>query len=496
MANLLGKEGNGIYSVAFGIYNVVLTLSSYSLPLVVSKLVSSRLAKKEYKNSYRVLKCALCLAVFAGIVAAVFLYFGSNIIENVYGTPGLNKPLKVMAPTVLIVAVLGVFRGYYQGCATMMPTAISQIIEQIVNAVVSVLAVWVFINTFAESENVAAYGAAGGTIGTLVGAFMALLFLVFVFILYKSTVNRQNRRDHANSRETSHDIYKILLMTMVPIIFSQTIYQIAYTLDDLIFSNFMEWKGMSDSVRISLQGVFNSQYTLLINVPVAIATAMAASIIPNIVISKEQGKKEEMYRKIATVIKFVMVIAFPSAIGLAVLANPLMHLLFPNLTEYNGVAVKLLEWGAVAIVFYSLSTITTAVLQGLDYMRIPVVNVGISLSIHLLMIAVLLYTTNLNIYALLIGDVTFPLIVSLLNWRSIARNTGYHQEIIRTFLVPFGLSIIMGIATHFVYNLLFFIIPLNIVSTLIAIVFAVLVYGYLILRTHCFTAEELHTMGL
>jgi len=496
MANMLGEEGNGIYSVAFGIYNVVLTLSSYSLPLVISKLISARLAKNEYNNSYKVFKNAFKLAVVVGIIAALCLYFGSGVIEKLYDTPGLNKPLKIMAPTVFVVALVGVFRGYFQGCSTMLPTAISQIIEQIANAIVSVLAIWIIIISFSSYNDVASYGAAGGTIGTFAGAFMALLFLSFVFVIYKSKLKIQIRRDKTTYEESNNKIYKLLLITILPIVFSQTIYQIAYTLDDFIFSNIMSLKGMTHEVRVSLQGVFNLQYTLLINVPIAIATAMAVSIIPNIVTLKVQGKIKEVQHEISTVIKFVMAIAFPSSVGFAVLAKQLMPLLFPSLKAYNTVAVNLLMFGSFAIVFYSLSTITSAVLQGLDFMKVPVVNAAISLVIHVVLVSVLLYITDLGVYALLIGDITFPLIVSILNWISVKKLIGYSQEITKTFMIPLFSSIVMGIGTFAMYKLAHWVINVNVIEIVIAIIFGVITYGFIILLLHYFSDEELYNLPM
>jgi len=491
MANMLGEEGNGIYSVAFGIYNVVLTLSSYSLPFVISKLVSARLAKNEYNNSYKVFKNAIKLAVVVGIIAALCLYFGSGMIEMLYNTPGLNKPLKILAPTVFVVALVGVFRGYFQGCSTMLPTAISQIIEQIANAIVSVLAIWIVIISFSSSNDMASYGAAGGTVGTFVGAFMALLFLSFLFVIYKSKLKKQIRIDKTTYVESNNKLYRLLLITILPIVFSQTIFQIAYTLDDLIFSNIMSLRGMTEAVRKSLQGVFNSQYTLLINVPIAIATAMAVSIIPNIVTLKIQGKIEEVQHEITTVIKFVMAIAFPSSVGLAVLAKQIMPLLFPSLKIYNTVAVNLLMFGSFAIVFYSLSTITSAVLQGLDFMKVPVVNAAISLVIHIVLVSVLLYITDLGIYALLIGDITFPLMVSILNWISVKKHIGYRQEITKTFMIPLFSSAVMGVGTFAMYKLAHWVINVNVIEVVIAIIFGVVIYGFMILLLHYFSEEEL-----
>lgn len=139
MGNMMGDKGNGLYSVAFGIYGIALTISSYSLPLAVSKMVSARVAKAEYQNMRRVLVSALVYALIAGMIAMNVLYFGAGILEGLYRKPGLARPLRVLAPTTFIVALLGVFRGYFQGHGDMVPTSVSQIMEQIVNAAISVL---------------------------------------------------------------------------------------------------------------------------------------------------------------------------------------------------------------------------------------------------------------------------------------------------------------------------------------------------------------------
>ena len=115
MSNMMGDEGNGLYSVAFGIYGIALTISSYSLPLAVSKMVSARVAKGEYRNMRTVVTNALVYAVIAGLLAMNILFFGAGAFERLYDRPGLEMPLRVLAPTTFIVALLGVFRGYFQG---------------------------------------------------------------------------------------------------------------------------------------------------------------------------------------------------------------------------------------------------------------------------------------------------------------------------------------------------------------------------------------------
>ncbi len=141
MINIIGDEGMGYYGTAFNVYNIALLLSSYSLPLAVSKMVSARLAGKQYRNAARILRAALCYATIVGAFAAAVIWFGADFFaRDVFFMPYAAFALRTLAPTVWIMAYLGVFRGYFQGQGTMVPTAFSQVFEQIVNAIVSVAA--------------------------------------------------------------------------------------------------------------------------------------------------------------------------------------------------------------------------------------------------------------------------------------------------------------------------------------------------------------------
>ncbi len=494
MSNLLGDAGNGIYSVAYGIYSVTLTLASSSLPLAVSKLIAQRSIQKQHKNAYRLFRVALTFSLAVGAAAALFLFFGADFLEGLYARQGLAKPLRIVAPTVLVMSALGILRGFFQGKNTMLPTAISQLLEQIVNALVSIAAISWMMKAFAESDQQSAYGAAGGIMGTLAGALTALLFLIFIFYVCRPHLFRQIRRDLHGPTETVSDILKALMVTVIPVILSQTVYQIGFTLDDLIFGNLMAAKGIDNNTISSLQGVFNSQYNILINAPVAVATAMASSTIPSIAASTAAGNQNEIRRKVRGVIKFNMAVAIPAAVGLAVLARPILTLLFPSLTQYRDLAANLLIYGSSAVVFFALSTITSAVLQSVNQMRLPVIHGAISLVLHVLILYSLLKYTDLGIYALIVGNVSFPIVICALNWRSVGTALSYRQEVQKTFLIPLISSAIMGLAAKGVYSLLFSWTEKNTLSVAIAVLTAILVYGFCLLRFYCFSRQELYDL--
>ena len=491
MANILGDQGNGIYSVAFGIYNIALTLSSYSLPQAVSKLISEKIAQEQYNNKLRVFARALLFALIAGAAACALLWCGSAFLEDLYAREGLSRPLRVLAPTAFIVALLGVFRGFFQGHGDMRPTAASQIFEQIINAVVSIAAAYGLSRMYAGSSSVHSWAAAGGTLGTLSGALTALVFFIILTLTRWSTLSRGSLEDQ-HHKDSNAVIYKAVILTVIPIILSQTIYQIGNTIDDLIFGNMMKAGGVSDAVTASLQGVFHTQYIQLVNLPVAVSTAMAASTLPSIAAAYIIGKYDEANEKINTVVKFNMAIAIPSAVGLAVLGLPIVTVLFPRLVDYRSMSAMLMLTGSSAVVFYALSTITSSILQGSSHMRTPVIHSGISLIIHIILLIVLLKLTGLGIYALIVGNVTFPLIVCALNMRSITMILKNRWDWKRSFLLPFAASVMMGAAAWCVYELLNRLMGGAVLIPLAAaILAAVLLYGFLILRFRCFTREEL-----
>ena len=114
IADILGDEGNGYYSSAFSIYSILLIVSSYSLPTAVSKMVAVRMARKEYVNSMKVLKVSLFYGTVVGGLGAAVLWFGADLFANDFlKMPYTSYALKTLAPTILIIAYLGVFRGYF-----------------------------------------------------------------------------------------------------------------------------------------------------------------------------------------------------------------------------------------------------------------------------------------------------------------------------------------------------------------------------------------------
>ncbi len=498
VTNIITDHGNDYYSAAYEIYNIILLISSYSLPLAVSKLISAKAALGQYRNVRRIFRGALYMAVVVGILGSVVTYLGAGFFTGqLLNTPESELSLKILALAVFFLAVMGVLRGFFQGMGTMMPTAVSQIIEQIFNAVVSIAAAGMLFQYglsldqkagVADGRSGPIYGAAGSTLGTSVGALAGLLFLIAVMMMYRRVFRRQIRSDRSGNVESYGAIFQLLLLTIVPVLLSTAVYNISSILDQGLFKYLMlDVQKMEKSTVEVYWGIYVGKYKLLTNVPIAVASALSASTIPALTRARMEGNRREMRRKTDGAIRMVMFICIPSAFGLAALAEPILKLLSWNT---DPIAAKLFIAGSTAVIFYGLSTLTNGILQGIDKMHIPVRNALISLILHLGLLVVLVQICGLHIYGVVISYLFFAILMCILNGLAIRKYLRYRQEMIRTFLIPIVSSAIMGLSCWLLYTPLEELIGFRF-AALLCIILAIFIYGFFLLLLRGITEREL-----
>ena len=485
MQNILGPSGAGLYNSAFTVYTILLLLSSYSLPLAVSKMVSSHISVGEYKNTHRILKATIILAVGIGLVMALICFLGAGFFSKVLlKEEDAAIAIRAISPCIFIMALLGVMRGFFQGLGSMVPTAISQIIEQIFNAIFSLVGAYFLAESGMKiSEDMrAAYGAAGGTIGTTVGAAMALLFLAFVYMLYRNSLIKKMKRDMHTRAESFETIARTLVSMSLPVILSTTVYNIGDLIDQSIYAYSLEGSYMET------WGIYTGIYCLLVNLPIAVSNAMASAAVPTLTKAVTNKNRQKAVKEVSMTIRFTMIIAIPCTVGFMVLAHPIVEMLFKEGTELGG---NLLFAGACTVLFFSLSTVTNGILQGINHMTTPVKNACIAMAVHILILVLCLYPLKMGIYGVLYAHMIFGVLMCYLNWRCIADFLQYDQEIFQTFVLPAAASLVMGIVCFAFYSLIHLITSNIIASTLIAILVSIIVYGVMLLVLRCVGEEEL-----
>ena len=495
---IIGDEGNGYYSTAYYIYSIVLLISSYSIPSAMSKIISQRLAVHEYRNAQRIFHCALIYVCVVGGIGSLFVFFGAGFLVDGYSIP----VLRVFAPIIFIFGPLGVLRGYYQAHRTMVPTSISQLLEQFLNAFVSVGCAF-FLVKYAiskghDASGQAMYGAIGSAIGTGSGVVIALMFMFLIYRLNRNEVRRKVIHDHHEDIPTKA-IFRMIIMIVTPFILSTFIYNFSTTLDSTLFSKIMTYaRGIPHNEVVTRFGVFSRKAMVITNFPIAIASAAAATIMPSISTYYARGDYEKTSMLLYKVNRLIMMIAIPAAVGLFALSEPIIMLLFPQKSTLAEAGV-LMQILAVTVVFYSLSTVTNAILQGMGKVNAPVINAAIALILQTFVLVPLLIYTNLGNKALAIATIVYSLLMCILNEHSISKVLEIRHDWKKVYLTPLVVSTIMGVIAFCLYRLLDRVFAMfitrfyfvNLFAVIISIFVATLVYAVLMVRSGGVTEDDL-----
>ena len=488
LTHILGDDGNGYYSTANEIYTIILMISSFSLPLAVSRLVAEREYAGEVKNSYKVLICSLRFAaVTGGILSILTFLLGGVITKYVMGVELASYALRVLAPAIFLFALTGVLRGFFQGHGTMVPTAVSQIIEQIINAIVSVAGAYVMLQyglklgeKKGDAELGTALAAAGGTFGTVASVGVALLFMIVIYLGYRNGFKRRMKKDKTRRRESDRAIYRAITYTILPIVLSTLVYNISTIIDQGVFNHILAGMGFTQKPYATVWGIYSGKFRVLMNVPLSIASCLAPSVVPALTEAMANNDLREAGLRTRDTIRYTMVFTIPCAVGMAALARPIMMMLYGN-NDSLALAAGIMQSGALLTVLLALSTLTTGILQGLGEMQAPLVHAATAVAIHLGFLVLFVVKFKWNIYGVVYANIIFGLIICLLNARSIRKKLHYRQEIKKTFLVPVIAAGVMGIAAYLVHRV-FNLFAGNTISTILAVCVGAVVYGICLVK--------------
>ena len=493
LAYIIGDTGNGYYATAYDIYQIFYTISAYGIPVALSKLVSAKVSKGEYKNADKIFKCALRFSIFMGAVSTLVVFFFSNKLANAFGEPMSFLALRMISPTLIVVCVLSVFRGYYQGMGTMIPTAISQVIEQIAVVGVGIGASYFLakygtkVGMLLHNDNYKySYGAAGAISGCVAGAVLALLFMLLMYKAGSKRFKRNIYKDQTTVIDSSLSIYRSVILTIIPIVISSSVTTVSGFCDHFIHNKVMDIKGFS-GLKTSNWGIYSGKYMVLVSVVLALSSAMGMATVPTLSGHVKKKEFDIVTRKVKSVIRITMMVAIPAAVGLAVLAPSVMYLLF---SSTNEVAPMLLRIGSVGIILFSLSSITGYILQGMSHLYVPIKHALIAMVIHLSLMTLLLFTTDLKIYAVALSNNVFALVMCILNVLAIMRILKCRLNFAKIFGMPLISSLAMGIII-FVLNKILCGNGFSRAKIVLTVVIGAISYFLIMILTKSVSSEEL-----
>ena len=483
--NLIGADGMGIFSVAYNLYTALFVLSTAGLPVAVSKMVAEAKALGKWNEIHRIVKMAAAIFVTVGAIGSLILYFGDSWLVGVVGNSMAYYAVKAIAPAIFFVAISSVFRGYYQGLSNMYPTAFSQVIEAVCKLGFGFVLVIVLVKAGMDIQ----YVAAGAIVGVTIGTVFSALYLA---LIYRRRLKKDQKkaayRQVVGKPVSNKTIAKRLVMIAIPVTIGSSVLSLTNLIDMAVVMNRLQDVGFSMEKANYLYGAYNMSLTLF-NLPQTLITAISISIIPAIAAAFARKDYELGKKTIASSMKITVMLALPCAAGLAVLAKPILDLLYFKRADDVIIATPLLQILGLAVVFVAMVSLTNAILQSIGKAHLPVITMFIGGVVKLTTNYILVGNPAINIHGAPLGTTACYGTITVLNLILIAYHTHSLPNPIRTVFKPLIATAGMSAAAYGV-NLVCAKIVGGKLACLVAILIAIVVYGVLLLVVGAWEKED------
>ena len=484
LTNMIGAEGQAYYSAAYAVYNLLFVIATAGFPVAISRMVSSRIAEGDFINAHKSYKLAMKVSWALGILSFLVMFFGAGAIATAYKNPGAEASMKAISVALLFTPVVASMRGYYQGRQNMKPTGITEVIEQMMRVAVGLTLAYMFYKTNLQ------YAAAGATFGASAGIIAALVAMAVIYARDKEPRKKLLEGSIVRA-ETDKKRLKELFAFLIPITIGASVMPIMFNIDAGIIVRRLLATGWDPVMAKKLYGLMGGFCDPIINLPNIFIDAICISLMPAVTTAFTLNNKKDLDDHIKTGLKTMMIITYPCAIGLIVLAKPILTMLYYKKYDEALLAVPALQILALSIITLSIMRTLQSCLQGIGKMMLPVYNLFIGAIVKAVSSYILLGIPSVNINGAAIGSVLAYVTAGILNFRALRKYTNVSLDMKSIFVRPLIAALIMGAAAIASYKLLFLITSSNALSTLIAVFFAAAVYFVSAFLTGAVTKDEI-----
>jgi stage V sporulation protein B len=479
--NMLG-DGMQYYEAVYPYYSTLLVISSAGLPTAISRMVAERTALGDAVGAKRIFRKSQLLLLGIGLVTMALMYFGADFLARTTVGEGAALSFRAMSPALLIVSMMCAYRGYLQGLQQMTGTAMSQLAEQ-----VGKLSIGLYLAAKWMPRGLE-YGAMGAIAGVTISELLALI-VVGAFYMFRK--RKELPAVDAEEHPREKGIIRGLLAIAIPVTIGASIMPIMGIADATLIKNTLISIGFSEAEASMRYVALRSNVTNIVNMPAVLTIALAMSLVPAISSARTARDQKTIHVVSAMGIKLAMFIGLPCAVGLFVLAAPVIDFLYSIDAERLAIASTLMRTMAVAIVFLSLVQTLTGILQGVGKQHVPVINLFIGGVVKVVLMIVLVRNPNIEIQGAAFSTAACYTVTGILDAIYLIRYTRLKLHVLDTFIKPLVSALIMGGAAYFSYGFILSKIDSNTVATLGAILVAVVVYLFFILWMRMFSQEDL-----
>jgi len=456
LGNILGDEGYSMFISAYNVYFVFFTLATAGLPVALSRLVAEADANGRARQEEKTFRVALgTFAVIGVVFASVMFIFPEWLAGTYLENPDAALSVKAMAPAILLVCLVSAYRGYCQGNGNMIPTTVDEVLEVLFKVISGVMLSYFIIRAGLGRP----MGSAGAILGVSIGSVVSLGYMVIykkrhyseLAAAYSAGIHDPNDTpDDDDKVDSVGTIIKNILTIGLPIAFGACIMALLNSIDSKLCMNRLQSAaGFSYMEAKVLYGVYGKAMNLF-NLPAAFITPLTISIVPAISGAIARGDRKAAGKVSSDSMRIAAAISLPMGVGLMVLSEPIMNVLYPN---SNAAGPGLLSIMGLASFFVCVVLMENAVLQASGKEKLTMITM---ISGGVVKIAVnwfLVAHRSINIYGAPVGTLVSYIAMALMNYVFMCLTLSEKPRIFRIFARPGVCSVLMGASAWAIYGL-------------------------------------------
>ncbi|GIN88164.1 transporter [Heyndrickxia sporothermodurans] len=483
-----GSEPEALYQFGYVPYTLFISIATAGVPLAVSKYIAKYNALEEYAVGRKLFKSGILLMLITGIISFLIMYLFAPIFAELsmtgvesknFSIEDVTAVIRAVSFALIIIPVMSLIRGFFQGHQSMGPSAVSQVIEQLVRIVFLLLGAFLVLHVF-HGKMVTAISVA--TFAAFVGGIASLIVLFWYWKKRKHHFDNLLKQDKGSIQVSLRDMYKEIFIYALPFVFvgvSNSLYQYV---DQLTFNRGMAAIGKGKEALEAI-GILNFDSHKLVIIPVSLATSFSLTLVPLITESFAKGRRLEMVRQVDQTFQVLLFLTIPAALGLSLLAHPVFTVFY----EHNTLGTDVLEHYAPVAILFALFSVTAAILQGINEQRFTILSllVGLLIKLSFNIPLIKLFETNGAVYATALGY-TASILINLIVIKLFARYP--FKTIIRRTILILLLNAVMAAIVIFLYKILTFVLTPDskwqaLMIVIICGAVGAIIYGYLGLRS-------------
>ena len=480
---IIGETGSSYFYNAYKVYDVLLMISTAGLPVAMSRMISAAQTLGNYAQIRKIYRTSLYVFLTIGIAGSLGMaLFCRQLSVMVSNADSSWAAILALAPCVLLICLISSFRGFFQGQQNMTPTSVSQIFESCLRLVVGLGLAWLLMRTTKNPI----YGAAGGILGVTCGSLVSSVYLGYKF-------RRSNgilRKAGGEARSTGSTM-KELLSIAVPITIGAAGLQIINLFDTMIYMRRLTGAlGWAQAQADTANGIYSFQQTIFA-LPCAFIPTITISVIPAITAALTAGKTAFAKNTEESAVRTMGLIAMPCAVGLFVMAEPIVRLLCPGYGEASvAVGASCLSVLGIAVIFNSFVLLLNAIMQAHGDVTTPVINMLMGGIIKIIVNFFLVGTPAINIVGAPIGTTICYACICALDLIAMRRSVRTRPAILRNIARPALAAGIMGGVTFILFRVLSGTLGSIRIACLLTLAAAVVIYLILVIALRCISYED------